>query len=88
LQKISKPFGYSKFNEKNEILMISVVIRNKNQASALSFVEKFERTYFGDIAEIIVLDNLSTDSKEIAEQYGARFVTIENFSFAEVRMLC
>jgi glycosyltransferase involved in cell wall biosynthesis len=45
-------------------------------------LKNLRERYFGDIAEIIVLDNLSTDSsKEIAEQYGARFVTIENFSF-------
>jgi glycosyltransferase involved in cell wall biosynthesis len=70
--------------------MISVVIRNKNQASALSFLLKnLRERYFGDIAEIIVLDNLSTDSsKEIAEQYGARFVTIENFSFGGSANVC
>jgi hypothetical protein len=33
--------------------------------------------------------NLSTDSsKEIAEQYGARFVTIENFSFGGSANVC
>jgi glycosyltransferase involved in cell wall biosynthesis len=70
--------------------MISVVIRNKNQASALSFLLKnLRERYFGDIAEIIVLDNLSTDSsKEIAEQFGARFVTIENFSFGGSANVC
>ncbi len=63
--------------------MISVVIRNKNQSAALTFLLKnLTDRYAKDISEIIVVDNLSTDSsKEVAEQYGARFVTIKNFSF-------
>ncbi|MFV8378264.1 glycosyltransferase [Flavobacterium sp. LB3R33] len=70
--------------------MISVVIRNKNQSVPLSFLLKnLSERYLDDIAEIIVVDNLSTDSsKEIAEQYGARFVTIENFSFGGSANLC
>ena len=63
--------------------MISVVIRNKNQATALSFLLKnLTERYTADIDEIIVIDNLSTDeSKGVAAQYGARFVTIEKFSY-------
>lgn len=63
--------------------MISVVIRNKNQATALSFLLKnLTERYTADIDEIIVIDNLSTDeSKAVAAQYGARFVTIEKFSY-------
>lgn len=63
--------------------MISVVIRNKNQAQALSFLLKnLTERYATDIAEIIVIDNCSTDdSKAVAKQYGARFVTIEKFSY-------
>ncbi|MFV8322612.1 glycosyltransferase [Flavobacterium sp. LS2R12] len=70
--------------------MISVVIRNKNQSVALSFLLKnLTERYAGDIAEIIVVDNLSTDSsKEVAEQFGARFVTIENFSFGGSANVC
>ncbi|MFT5251370.1 MAG: glycosyltransferase involved in cell wall biosynthesis [Flavobacteriales bacterium] len=70
--------------------MISVVIRNKNQANALSFLLKnLRERYFDDIAEIIVVDNLSIDSsKEVAEQFGARFVTIENFSFGGSANVC
>ena len=70
--------------------MISVVIRNKNQAVALSFLLKnLTERYFTDIAEIIVIDNLSTDSsKEVAEQFGARFVTIRNFSFGGSANMC
>ncbi|WGF92739.1 glycosyltransferase [Aequorivita marisscotiae] len=63
--------------------MISVVIRNKNQDKALKFLLKnLTQRYLDDISEIIVIDNLSTDdSKDIASQYGARFVTVHNFSY-------
>ncbi len=70
--------------------MISVVIRNKNQSVALSFLLKnLTERYSSDIDEIIVIDNLSTDnSKEIAEKFGARFVTIKDFSFGGSANLC
>jgi glycosyltransferase involved in cell wall biosynthesis len=70
--------------------MISVVIRNKNQSGALSFLLKnLTERYRDEIAEIIVIDNLSIDaSKEVVEQYGARFVTIENFSFGGSANVC
>lgn len=63
--------------------MISVVIRNKNEAKSLEFLLKvLNERYSNDITEIIVLDNCSTDnSKTIAAQYNARFVTIEKFSY-------
>ena len=63
--------------------MISVVIRNKNQDVALEFLlSNLTCRYDKDVAEIIVLDNLSTDkSKEIARKYGARFETIKEFSY-------
>ncbi|SEA88989.1 Glycosyltransferase, GT2 family [Flavobacterium gillisiae] len=63
--------------------MISVVIRNKNQAVALSFLLKtLTERYTDSINEIIVIDNCSTDdSQAIAAKYEARFVTIENFSY-------
>lgn len=63
--------------------MISVVVRNKNQAEALSFLLKnLTERYAADIAEIVVIDNLSTDnSAAITAKYGGRFVTIENFSY-------
>ncbi|MCW2119437.1 glycosyltransferase family 2 protein [Flavobacterium sp. 7A] len=63
--------------------MISVVIRNKNQAKALSFLLKnLTERYSSDFNEIIVIDNLSTDdSQEISIQFGARFVSIANFSY-------
>lgn len=63
--------------------MISVVIRNKNQAPALSFLLKnLRERYSDDISEIIVIDNVSIDESEaVAMQYAARFVTIEKFSY-------
>ncbi|MCB4799700.1 glycosyltransferase [Neotamlana laminarinivorans] len=63
--------------------MISVVIRTKNQEEALKFTLKnLTERYCDDIGEIIVLDNQSTDASEaVTKQFGARFVTIENFSY-------
>ncbi|MCC9061718.1 glycosyltransferase [Flavobacterium piscisymbiosum] len=63
--------------------MISVVIRTKNQESALTFLLKnLTERYNSDIDEIIVIDNLSTDkSQEVCEKYGAKFITITNFSY-------
>lgn len=63
--------------------MISVVIRNKNQENALEFLlRNLTERYLDDIAEIIVIDNLSTDnSKSITKQYNARFETIKKFSY-------
>ena len=70
--------------------MISVVIRNKNQSFPLSFLlRNLTERYANDISEIIVIDNLSTDSsKEVAGQFGARFVTIEHFSFGGSANVC
>ena len=70
--------------------MISVVIRNKNQAEALAFsLKNLKERYSDDIAEVIVVDNLSTDTSEaVAKQFGARFVTITNFSFGGSANLC
>ena len=70
--------------------MISVVIRNKNQANALSFLLKnLTERYIKDIHEIIVIDNLSIDnSEEISKKFGARFITINNFSFGGSANLC
>lgn len=70
--------------------MISVVIRNKNQSNALTFLLKnLTERYSKDVAEIIIVDNLSTDdSKAVAMQYGARFVPIKNFSFGGSANIC
>ena len=63
--------------------MISVVIRNKNQDKALGFLLKnLTERYAGDIGEILVIDNLSTDKSEaISNQFGAKFITIKSFSY-------
>lgn len=63
--------------------MISVVIRNKNQDQSLFFLLKnLTERYLDDIGEIIVIDNQSTDkSEEVSKQFGARFITIKNFSY-------
>ena len=63
--------------------MISVVIRNKNQAKALDFLLKnLTQRYAQDIGEIIVIDNLSTDeSEKIANHYEAKFISIKEFSY-------
>ena len=63
--------------------MISVVIRNKNQAPALSFLLKvLTERYTASINEIIVIDNCSVDdSEKVAKNFGARWVTIKEFSY-------
>lgn len=62
---------------------ISVVIRNRNEAESLEFLlEVLRNKYNEDIAEIIVIDNLSTDSSEkLCAKYDAKFVTVTNFSY-------
>lgn len=64
-------------------ILISVVIRNKNQAEALEFLLlNLTTRYINDIEEIIVIDNLSTDrSEEVCKKYHAKFEVIENFSY-------
>lgn len=62
---------------------ISVVIRNKNEADSLEFLlSVLQNKFQNDINEVIVLDNLSTDnSQEVSEKFGARFVTVREFSY-------
>ena len=62
---------------------VSVVIRNKNQDKALEFLLKNLRERYNDsIAEIVVIDNLSSDqSQGVSEKYNARFVTIKDFGY-------
>lgn len=70
--------------------MISVVIRNKNEAAALEFLlHNLTTRYAADVEEIVVVDNLSTDaSAVVCATYGAKFVTIERFSFGGSANLC
>ncbi|WP_408611505.1 glycosyltransferase [Flavivirga abyssicola] len=45
-------------------------------------MKNLKERYIDDIQEVIVIDNLSTDrSEEISKQFGAKFVTIKNFSY-------
>ncbi|WP_452220373.1 glycosyltransferase family 2 protein [Lacinutrix salivirga] len=63
--------------------MFSIVIRNKNEAEYLEKVLNTLRTiYKEDIDEIILVDNNSTDqSLEVAKRYNCKIVTITNFSY-------
>ncbi|WP_347052909.1 glycosyltransferase [Flavobacterium olei] len=70
--------------------MISVVIRNKNQSEALAFLLKnLTERYSEDIGEIIVVDNMSSDtSREVSEHFNARFVSIQKFSYGSSANVC
>ncbi|QSB27993.1 glycosyltransferase family 2 protein [Flavobacterium sp. CLA17] len=63
--------------------MISIVIRNKNEARALeNILSIITNVYAGDYDEIIIVDNNSTDdSVQIASRYKCRVVTIQDFSY-------
>ncbi|MFD2939583.1 glycosyltransferase family 2 protein [Flavobacterium notoginsengisoli] len=65
--------------------MISIVIRNKNESQALeSILNILRKVYLEDIDEIIVVDNNSTDkSVQIAEKYKCKIITIDNFTYGK-----
>ena len=65
--------------------MVSVVIRNKNEAQVLESTLKILReVYADDIDEIIVVDNKSTDqSISVANNYNCKIITIENFTYGK-----
>lgn len=69
--------------------MISIVIRNKNEADALNTILAIlTDRYSGDFNEIIIVDNASTDnSKMIAAQYGCKVVNIDDFSYGRATNL-
>jgi len=63
--------------------MISIVIRNKNEARALeNILSIITNVYSGDYQEIIIVDNNSTDdSLEVALKYKCKIVNIKDFSY-------
>jgi rhamnosyltransferase len=63
--------------------MFSIVIRNKNEAFYLKKVLKtLFLVYKNDFDEIIIVDNNSTDNSiEIAKQFNCKIVTINDFSY-------
>ncbi|WP_337967347.1 glycosyltransferase [uncultured Flavobacterium sp.] len=63
--------------------MISIVIRNKNEGKALeSTLSILTKLYSEDFEEIILVDNNSTDnSLEIAKKYNCKIINIDNFSY-------
>ncbi|WP_281633871.1 glycosyltransferase family 2 protein [Flavobacterium luteolum] len=63
--------------------MISIVIRNKNEGRALeNTLSILTRLYSNDFEEIIIVDNNSTDNSiEVAKKYNCKIVTIDNFSY-------
>lgn len=69
--------------------MISIVIRNKNEAKALeNILSIITNLYAGDYHEIIIVDNYSTDdSLVIASKYKCKIVTIKNFSYGRATNL-
>ena len=62
---------------------ISVIIRNKNESDYLEqLLSILAKQYSEDIQEVIVVDNESTDdSLEIARKYSCKVVSIQNFSY-------
>lgn len=65
--------------------MISIVIRNKNEAKNLEIVLAIlNDQYKGAFDEIILVDNLSYDNSiEIATKYNCKVVTIEHFTYGK-----
>ncbi|WP_433779211.1 glycosyltransferase family 2 protein [Flavobacterium anhuiense] len=65
--------------------MISVVIRNKNEAVSLEKVLiALTKVYGADIDEIVLVDNNSTDqSMTVAQKFNCNIVTIENFTYGK-----
>lgn len=69
--------------------MVSIVIRNKNEATALEKVLRILHSqYRDDFAEVVVVDNNSTDnSLQIAQNYGCKIVPINDFTYGKATNL-
>ena len=69
--------------------MISIVIRNRNQANALyNTLSILNKIYVDDFDEIIIVDNNSHDNSiEIAKQFNCKIVTIEHFTYGKATNL-
>jgi glycosyltransferase involved in cell wall biosynthesis len=69
--------------------MISIVIRNKNEAISLEnnlFI--LNKIYKSEFEEIIIVDNNSTDnSLEIAKKYDCKIITMDNFTYGKATNL-
>ncbi len=65
--------------------MISIVIRNKNEAKNLENVLHILKTlYDNEYSEIILVDNYSTDNSiEIAKKYNCNIITITDFTYGK-----
>ncbi|MDP5200684.1 glycosyltransferase family A protein [Flavobacterium sp. DG2-3] len=65
--------------------MISIVIRNKNEAKALgATLTMLNKVYAEDIDEIIIVDNNSTDeSITVAEKFNCKIVKIDVFTYGK-----
>lgn len=65
--------------------MISIVIRNKNESVKLErILSILTNQYKDDVDEIILIDNNSTDNSiEIAEKYECRIEGIKNFTYGK-----
>jgi glycosyltransferase involved in cell wall biosynthesis len=63
----------------------SIVIRNKNESEALNnILSILNKLYKEDIYEVIVIDNNSTDNSiQIAEQHNCRIINIKDFSYGK-----
>lgn len=67
---------------------ISIVIRNLNEGESLRKVLQALKSQSRVPAEIIVVDNESTDdSKQVAKEYGARVVSLPRYAFTYGRAL-
>lgn len=68
----------------NAPILVSVVIRNRDEAEHLQYVLQALKKQRYENYEIIVVDNNSNDeSVELAENAGAKVVTIHDFSYGK-----